>query len=69
MFDNASDEVASPCCGLCSLDAADVCRGCHRTRSEIACWLAANQAQRQAIVEQAEKRRRRLEHSSLNPLS
>jgi predicted Fe-S protein YdhL (DUF1289 family) len=31
-------EVKSPCNGICTLDAQDVCRGCKRTREEISRW-------------------------------
>ena len=31
-------EVRSPCNGVCTLDAQDVCRGCKRTRAQISTW-------------------------------
>lgn len=30
--------VLSPCIGVCELDAAGYCEGCHRTADEIAAW-------------------------------
>ena len=30
--------ISSPCIGICSLDRAGRCRGCLRTREEIARW-------------------------------
>ena len=30
--------VKSPCNGICTLDAQDVCRGCKRTRTQISKW-------------------------------
>ena len=31
-------EVRSPCNGVCTLDAQDVCLGCKRTRAQISTW-------------------------------
>lgn len=33
---------ASPCVGLCQLDEHDVCRGCFRSRAEVAAWSRAD---------------------------
>lgn len=30
--------VLSPCTGICTLDDAGLCRGCHRNADEIAAW-------------------------------
>lgn len=41
---------ASPCIGACLLDAArDLCRGCGRTRGEIALWGSADETTRRRI--------------------
>jgi predicted Fe-S protein YdhL (DUF1289 family) len=50
------DAVASPCIGICRLNAWQVCVGCGRTGHEIAQWLAASEARRAAIVLQARVR-------------
>lgn len=42
--------VASPCIGVCRLDADDVCTGCHRTRDEIAEWSTAGDERRRGIL-------------------
>jgi 8-oxo-dGTP pyrophosphatase MutT (NUDIX family)/predicted Fe-S protein YdhL (DUF1289 family) len=38
--------VLSPCIGVCRLDASGYCEGCHRTGSEIASWMALDDAAR-----------------------
>lgn len=38
--------VLSPCTGVCRLDDAGYCVGCHRSGEEIACWLQFSDAQR-----------------------
>jgi predicted Fe-S protein YdhL (DUF1289 family) len=48
--------VASPCVGICQLDARSVCIGCSRTLREIAEWSAASEARRREIVEAARHR-------------
>jgi predicted Fe-S protein YdhL (DUF1289 family) len=48
---------ASPCTGVCRLDAQGVCRGCGRVLSEIAEWPAASDARRRDIVAAARERR------------
>lgn len=42
---------------ICSLDAAEVCRGCYRTLAEIAGWGAMSAGEQWAVVERAEGRR------------
>lgn len=49
--------VPSPCTGVCTLDAANVCIGCGRRLDEIAEWSQAPNARRQRIVELAAARR------------
>lgn len=39
----------SPCIGVCALDDGDVCRGCGRSRAEIAAWGTLGTAERDAI--------------------
>jgi predicted Fe-S protein YdhL (DUF1289 family) len=38
--------VLSPCIGVCQLDEAGYCVGCHRNGDEIARWLQMTDAQR-----------------------
>jgi len=47
----SSMDVASPCTGVCTLDFMDVCRGCQRTRDEIANWMSLSNGERQQIVD------------------
>jgi predicted Fe-S protein YdhL (DUF1289 family) len=47
----ARGEVASPCTGVCQLDASGrVCRGCGRTLEEIAAWPALATPGRLAVL-------------------
>lgn len=42
---------ASPCTGVCVLDAASgLCRGCGRSRDEIGAWGALSEPARRAIM-------------------
>jgi predicted Fe-S protein YdhL (DUF1289 family) len=50
-------DESSPCIGVCALDEARVCRGCGRTIEEIAAWLHASKAEREAIRRRAAARR------------
>jgi len=43
-------DVASPCTGICAL-VMDVCRGCQRTRDEIASWAGLSNGEKQQIVD------------------
>ena len=43
--------VLSPCVGVCSLDAAGLCEGCHRTVGEIARWSQMGDDERLRIME------------------
>lgn len=38
--------VLSPCIGICELDEAGLCRGCHRSGDEIAAWTTLGDATR-----------------------
>jgi predicted Fe-S protein YdhL (DUF1289 family) len=39
-------EVKSPCNGICTLDAEDVCRGCKRPREDISKWYVMSNAEK-----------------------
>ena len=47
----------SPCINTCSLDADGCCRGCYRTREEIAAWTALGAAAQWSVVLACEARR------------
>ncbi len=49
--------VLSPCVGICSLDAAGLCEGCHRTTAEIARWSQMNDDERLHLMESVLPRR------------
>ena len=62
LFDDESPESdpsdpASPCIGVCQVEAGGVCVGCYRTLSEIAEWSAASAEHRSEIKRAAEGRR------------
>jgi len=43
--------VLSPCTGVCTLDEAGLCEGCHRSAAEIASWPRLNDQQRLHLME------------------
>lgn len=47
----------SPCINVCVLDEADVCRGCFRSREEIAAWTSLSPTDQWRVVEAARRRR------------
>jgi len=47
----------SPCINVCVLDQADVCRGCYRSRAEIAAWSSMSAADQWRVVEAVARRR------------
>ncbi len=47
----------SPCINVCSLDAQGYCRGCMRTRDEIAGWIRMSAAQQWDVVRACDERR------------
>ena len=49
-------EPASPCTGVCRLDAHDTCVGCGRVIGEIIEWPSAGEPRRQEIAEAARQR-------------
>ena len=44
------NEIASPCTGVCKLDAHSVCLGCFRSIEEIMAWPTASAALRTKIL-------------------
>lgn len=53
------ERVQTPCVGLCALDrTTGQCRGCHRTRDEIAVWGGADDALRLEILKRLPPRKR-----------
>ncbi|HMM56714.1 MAG TPA: DUF1289 domain-containing protein [Rudaea sp.] len=49
--------VLSPCTGVCRLDDAGYCVGCHRSGDEIARWLQFSDAQRRRLMNEVLPRR------------
>lgn len=48
--------VASPCIGVCQLDAQDVCLGCYRSVTEIIEWASLNPEQKKQVLANTEIR-------------
>jgi predicted Fe-S protein YdhL (DUF1289 family) len=46
---NASENVDSPCIGICSTLFDDVCRGCGRTILEVSNWVAMSPEEKKAV--------------------
>jgi predicted Fe-S protein YdhL (DUF1289 family) len=57
MTSRMTEEIESPCTGVCQLDAHDICKGCFRSMREIAVWPAADRESRLEILRAAERRR------------
>jgi predicted Fe-S protein YdhL (DUF1289 family) len=47
----------SPCINICSLDPEGFCRGCYRTRDEIAGWIRMGAEQQWAVIRACDERR------------
>lgn len=50
------DRPESPCIGVCSLDEAQVCIGCHRSVAEITWWTQMTPAQQWVVVDDLPRR-------------
>jgi predicted Fe-S protein YdhL (DUF1289 family) len=51
-----TDEIESPCTGLCLLDERQVCKGCFRAIDEIIRWAGADREARLEILRAAARR-------------
>jgi uncharacterized protein len=52
-----TQEIESPCTGVCQLDARQVCKGCFRTMEEIIAWPDADRVTRLIILRTVEERK------------
>lgn len=52
----ASEDVPSPCAGICIVGAEGVCIGCFRTRDEIRDWWNATPEEKRAILRRSRER-------------
>jgi uncharacterized protein len=48
--------IPSPCNKICTLNGANVCVGCGRSREEIGSWSQLSDADKQRVVERARAR-------------
>jgi uncharacterized protein len=53
---SATDEVPSPCIGVCTLAPSGMCIGCLRTSEEISMWLSYSADDRKLIVLELSRR-------------
>lgn len=53
---SVDSQMASPCTGLCKLDANNVCLGCFRTGHEIRAWRDLDSAQKYVVLERVKER-------------
>lgn len=44
-------KIKSPCINICGLDKKGVCKGCLRTKEEIAKWLGMDDMEKQKVME------------------
>lgn len=51
-----TDDIASPCVGVCKLDAYSNCTGCGRSIAEIAEWSRAGNPRRLVVIANARLR-------------
>jgi predicted Fe-S protein YdhL (DUF1289 family) len=52
-----SDEIESPCIGVCQLDERQICKGCFRAMDEIMAWRDASRETRLIILRAATQRK------------
>lgn len=48
--------IQSPCIAMCELNRSDVCKGCFRSRQEIADWSQSNNDEKMQVLENAYQR-------------
>jgi len=61
MTDTVTNEIKSPCVGLCSIDLdTNYCQGCFRTEEEISVWREATTEEKQEILNTIEERKEEL---------
>ena len=47
----AQEKISTPCIGECGIETdTGLCRGCRRSRAEIAAWRQMDDAERQALM-------------------
>jgi len=47
---NSQGDIASPCVGVCALDANDICEGCFRSVSEITRWAGMDTEEKKRVI-------------------
>jgi predicted Fe-S protein YdhL (DUF1289 family) len=51
LFWNTPKPILTPCIGVCVLDAAGLCQGCHRSLDEIAGWSSLAESERAHLMD------------------
>lgn len=56
----STPQPSSPCINICNLDEDGYCRGCLRSREEIAAWSAMSATEQMKVLAAVERRREAL---------
>ena len=65
---NNSDNVDSPCIGICSTLFDDVCKGCGRTILEVSNWVAMSPAEKKLVWERITKEGTAMRFNTSDPI-
>ena len=60
MADVKSEEISSPCVGICQYNKEEVCSGCFRTADEISQWTTISDSEREKITNELDARMEKL---------
>jgi predicted Fe-S protein YdhL (DUF1289 family) len=56
--------IESPCINVCEMDRETrICRGCHRTLGEIACWSQLSDGERRRVMAELPARKEKISFS------
>ena len=60
MSDSKSQEIDSPCVGICQYNNEEYCIGCYRTAEEISQWITISADEREKIMDELDARMEKL---------
>ncbi len=58
---DVSIPIASPCIGVCAVNADNICLGCYRSLAEIGTWLHLDDQARADVLANCQDRKNRLD--------
>ena len=61
MMTDVSTPIASPCIGICAVNADSICLGCYRSLAEIGAWLQLDDQARVDVLANCQDRKNRLD--------